>query len=176
VGQGDWINQGNVPYSVGSASLTMPSGALVGWLTPRVDVDPDGIAATAKPFTTGIPPQGGRPFATASNTLVAVSGDGHHITASTWSEGGTWSDPMVVYTDPDRWMIVQLQFPAADMTPDGQVTVLFRSRPAGSGPHHPLDLEAIRFDAPHDPVETALRHGSGRASIALSCLSGSPHR
>ena len=143
VGQGDWTDQGRPSFHVGAAPQTMPSGALFGWGT-HIYLDPDGIAGPIPGTDIGSAPNGGQPFATTENTLVPVSGHGHNVTISTWTQANGWSDVQVVYTDPHRWIVNPL---TANMTLDGQVTALLRTRPAGSGSHHPLDLEVIRFDA-----------------------------
>ena len=113
-------------------------------------IDPDGLAGPASFAGIGEPRTVGRPFATSDNELVTVGGHGHHVLMSTWTEAGGWSDAQVVYTDRHRWIkgpspIFLLAGPV-DMTPDGHVTALMRTRPARS-PHHALDVEVIRFDA-----------------------------
>jgi hypothetical protein len=145
VGQGDWTDQGRPPFHVGAAPQTMPSGALFGWGT-HVYLDPDGIAGPTPGTDIGSAPNGGQPFATTDNSLVAVSGHGHNVTISTWTKANGWSDLQVVYTDPHR-RIVNPPFLTANMTLDGQTTVLFATHPAGKGSRAPRDLEAIRFDA-----------------------------
>jgi hypothetical protein len=145
VGQGEWTDQGDQPFVY--HSLSLPSGGLVAWSNAGVFEDSDGIAGPASFVSIGYPEPPLRDvqfFATSSSGLVAVAHDGHHVVFSTRPSGGTWSDPQVAYTDRHRWIA---QMSAIDMTPDGRVTALLSTRPAGSGRHHPWDLEAICFDA-----------------------------
>lgn len=158
---GEWTDVGAHPWMFG-IDQTTPTGAMVSWVPgngfccevpPTRDVvfiDPDGLAGPASFAGIGTPSTLGEPFATSDDELVTVAGRGHHVLMSTWTKASGWSDAQVVYTDRHRW--INGPSPTfedtdpVDMTPDGHVTALIRTRPANR-PNHPLDLEVIRFDA-----------------------------
>ena len=76
-------------------------------------------------------------------TLVAVTRTDRALKYAVRPMGeGGWSAVGTAY----RGTRALAEVWSSSVSPDGQVTVLFGTRPAGSG-HHLLRMEAIRFDA-----------------------------
>jgi hypothetical protein len=147
VGDGEWIDGGVQPFGgFGGGSLSLPSGALVTWMDQDVFEDPDGIAGPA-PFSNLGQLLAHSLFtkvvATSDGTLVQVARRVKRIVYAVHPPGGDWSAEQTAYrttrNTPTVWSV--------STSADGQVTVLFGTRPAGSSGHHPLRMETIRFDA-----------------------------
>jgi hypothetical protein len=148
VGDGDWVDQG-ATVRFWTTSLSLPSGALFTQLGYEMFEDPDGVAGPEPMASMASPdfvvardyPQ---VLVSPDGTLVAVTRTDRALKYAVRPMGeGDWSAVGTAYRGtrvlPEVW--------SSSVSPDGQVTVLFGTRPAGSSGHHLLRMEAIRFDA-----------------------------
>jgi hypothetical protein len=149
VGDGEWIDRGNQPFGgFSGGAVSLPSGSLVTWGSWGLAEDPDGIAGPASfapmalpDFHTGTKQV--QYLLSPDGMLVAVARKMKRVEYAVRQEGGDWSEMQTAYETTRNIT----QGWSSAISPDGHVTALLGTRPAGSSRHHPLRMEAIRFDA-----------------------------